>query len=341
MPKTKIGAESINNKSVLITGGTGSFGKQFTKFILKNYRPSRLVIFSRDEFKQFHMAKEIPDSRLRFYLGDVRDANRLQRAFYKIDTVIHAAALKQVPALESNPFEAVQTNVLGSQNVINAAIDQNIKRALLISSDKAAQPINLYGATKLCAEKLFTSANEYGGERTKFSSVRYGNVIGSRGSIIETLLSKQDIKKVHITHPDMTRFWITLDQACDLVMFAIENMVGGEVIIPKIPSMKLVHLFDALAPRAEQEIIGLRPGEKLHEVLLTEQESLHSVELEKYYVILPEFLPKTQNRFHEIKKYFKAGRKVEHHTRYTSDTNKVLLTVADLKSLVKNNIKLG
>ncbi|MFA4941348.1 MAG: polysaccharide biosynthesis protein, partial [Patescibacteria group bacterium] len=237
---------NLDNKTVLITGGTGSFGKNFAKYLLENFNLKKLIIFSRDELKQFNMQRELNDERLRFFIGDVRDLQRLERAFDGVDVVIHAAALKQVPLLEYNPFEAVKTNVLGSQNVVDAAIDRGVEKVLLISTDKAAQPVNLYGSTKLCAEKLFVSGNSYTKGKTKFSCVRYGNVLGSRGSIVETLLSNPDMKKAQITDLEMTRFWITLDQAFTLVMFALENMEGGEIFVPKIPSMKLVDLFDII-----------------------------------------------------------------------------------------------
>ena len=279
----------IDNKTILITGGTGSFGKNFVKFLLNNSRAKKIIIFSRDELKQFKMEKEFKDERLRFFIGDVRDLPRLQRAFNGVDIVVHAAALKQVPILEYNPFEAVKTNILGSQNVIEAAIDQKVQKVLLISTDKAVQPINLYGSTKLCAEKLFISGNSYSPDQSRFSVVRYGNVIGSRGSIIETLINNQG-GKAQVTDLDMTRFWITFDQSFALVIYALENMLGGEIFVPKIPSMKLVDLFDALVPNAEKEIIGMRPGEKLHEVLISKEESRHSLELNNYYIILPEFI---------------------------------------------------
>lgn len=319
----------FNNKTILITGGTGSFGKSFAKYLLKNYSLKKLIIFSRDELKQFHMQKEINDSRIRFFLGDVRDEERLERAFDGVDIVIHAAALKQVPTLEYNPFEAVKTNILGSQNVINAAINKKVGKVLLVSTDKAAQPVNLYGSTKLCAEKLFVSGNSYTGGVTKFSCVRYGNVIGSRGSIVETLLNNKDIKKVQITDLEMTRFWITLDQAFDLVLYALAHMEGGEIFIPKIPSMRLENLFDTLVPNAEKEVVGIRPGEKLHEILLTEQEARHALELENHYVILPEFLPEE-----DFKKYFEIGKKLENNFRYTSDTNTKWLTNSLFKELL-------
>src|SRR3989344_1060731 len=324
----------LNNKTVLITGGTGSFGRHFAKFLLENNRLKKLIIFSRDELKQFQMRQEMRDDRLRFFLGDIREPDRLQRAFHGVDIVIHAAALKQVPTLEYNPFEAIKTNILGSHNVINAAVDQKVKKVVLVSSDKAAQPVNLYGATKLCAEKLFTAGNVYAWKRTKLCSVRYGNVIGSRGSIIETLLNNKDVKKVQITDRQMTRFWITLKQAADLVMFALENMEGGEIFVPKIPSMKLVDLFDALAPNAKKEIIGIRPGEKLHEILLTEQEALHTIELKEHFVIIPEYLSQDRLKKDKFSKYFKNSKKVKNDFRFTSNTNKEWLSGKDLKVLL-------
>lgn len=320
----------LNNKTVLITGGTGSFGKSFVEFLLKNYDLKKLIIFSRDELKQFNMEKEIDDDKLRFFIGDVRDKERLDRAFHGVDVVVHAAALKQVPILEYNPFEAVKTNILGSQNVINAAIDQGVEKVLLVSTDKAAQPINLYGSTKLCAEKLFINGNFMAGGKTKFACVRYGNVIGSRGSIVDTLLNSKDMDKIKITDERMTRFWITLEQSHQLVMFALENMVGGEIFIPKIPSMKLVELFKAIVGDIEIDIMGIRPGEKLHEVLLTEQEAINSLELEKYYVILPEFMD-----IERYKKYHDIGQKPEEDFRFTSDTNKDWLTHDQFKDYVK------
>lgn len=322
----------MNNKTVLITGGTGSFGKSFAKFLLQNFNLKKLIIFSRDELKQFNMQKEINDERVRFFIGDVRDLQRLQRAFYGVDIVVHSAALKQVPTLEYNPFEAVKTNILGSQNVINAAIDQGVEKVLLVSTDKAAQPVNLYGATKLCAEKLFISGNAYSAGKTKFSCVRYGNVLGSRGSIVEHLLkNKNSLSKVQITDLEMTRFWITLRQAFNLVLFALGNMEGGEIIVPKIPSMKLIDLFDALAPGVDREIIGIRPGEKLHEILLTEQEARHTVELSNYYVVLPEFI-----NIARFQKYFEFGRKLDGDFRFTSDTNNEWLDGKRLMEMVEN-----
>jgi len=323
----------LDNKTILITGGTGSFGKNFVKHLLDNYNLKKLIVFSRDELKQFKMEKEFKDERLRFFIGDVRDLPRLERAFNGVDIVVHAAALKQVPLLEYNPFEAVKTNILGSQNVIEAAIDQKVEKVLLISTDKAVQPINLYGSTKLCAEKLFISGNSYSPDQSRFSAVRYGNVIGSRGSIIETLINNKS-SKVQITDLDMTRFWITLSQSFALVIYALENMLGGEIFVPKIPSMKLVDLFDALAPSAEKEIIGIRPGEKLHEILLTKEEAKHAVELEKYFVVIPDYYDIFgKNKF---SKYFEIGKKIAPDFIFSSDTNKVWLTKSDFLNLIKS-----
>ena len=329
----------FNNKTILITGGTGSFGRNFTRHILTNYNPARLIIFSRDELKQFQMKRKFDDPRLRFFLGDIRDLSRLQRAFHGVDIVAHAAALKQVPILEYNPFEAVKTNVVGSQNVIEAAIDQGVDKVLLVSSDKAVQPVNLYGATKLCAEKLFVNGNVYSGGKTKFSCVRYGNVLGSRGSLVELLLRNKNAQSVHITHVEMTRFWISFEQAFDLVEFAFQNMEGGEIFVPRIPSMKIVDLFDAITPNAKREIIGIRPGEKIHESLITEAESHRSVEFgNKYFVILPE-----QNDIFDVAtkfaKYLTQGKPLPENFSFRSDNNHHWLTAEELRVLI-NNIQL-
>lgn len=318
--------EFLKDKVLLVTGGTGSFGKAFIRHILAHTEVKKVIVFSRDELKQYHMAKEIQDSRIRFFLGDVRDESRLQRALHGVDIVVHAAALKQVPTLEYNPFEAVKTNILGTQNVIEAAIDQGVEKVLLVSTDKAAQPVNLYGSTKLCAEKLIVSANAYAAGRTKFSCVRYGNVMGSRGSIIETLLGSknQEEQKVYITDERMTRFWLTLDQACALVLFGLEHMVGGEMFIPKVPSMRIVDMFDALVPHAQKEIIGIRPGEKIHEVLVTEQEARHALDMGKHYVVLSEFLG--QERY---AKYVEKGKKLPDDFTFSSHENAEWLTKED------------
>jgi UDP-N-acetylglucosamine 4,6-dehydratase len=316
-----------------VTGGTGSFGRGFIKYLLASSEAKKIIIFSRDELKQFNMRKEFNNNeRLRFFIGDVRDLPRLERAFNGVDIVVHAAALKQVPTLEYNPFEAVKTNILGSQNVIEAAIDQRVEKILLISTDKAVQPINLYGSTKLCAEKLFISGNSYSPDQSKFSVVRYGNVIGSRGSIIETLMNNKS-SKAQITDLAMTRFWITFNQSFALVIYALENMLGGEIFVPKIPSMKLVDLFDALAPSAEKEVIGIRSGEKLHEILLTKEEAKHAVELEDYFVIIPDYYDIfAKDKFNE---YFKKGKKMSPNFIYSSDTNQAWLTKDDFINLIK------
>lgn len=326
----------LKDKTVLVTGGTGSFGSNFVKYLLKDFEVKKVIVFSRDELKQSRMQSEIKDERLRFFIGNVRDLQRLERAFIGVDIVVHAAALKQVPTLEYNPFEAVKTNILGSQNIVDAAIDQGVEKAILISTDKAVQPINLYGSTKLCAEKLFISGNSYAGGKTRFSCVRYGNVIGSRGSIVEVLL-KNENKKVYITDERMTRFWLTLEKSFALVLFALANMEGGEIFIPKVPSMKLVDLFEAIAPEVEREIIGIRPGEKLHEILLTEEEARHTVELEKYFVVVPEYFDIfDRNKF---SKYFEIGKKLPADFSFRCDSNKNQLTKDALNKIIENMFK--
>lgn len=325
---------NLKGKTILVTGGTGSFGKNFVKYLLNNFDVKKVIVFSRDELKQSQMQSEIEDARIRFFIGDVRELPRLQRAFSGVDIVVHAAALKQVPTLEYNPYEAVKTNILGSQNVIDAAIDQGVKKVLLISTDKAVQPINLYGSTKLCAEKLFINGNSYSPKKTLFSCVRYGNVIGSRGSIIEFLLKNKDAKKVLVTDERMTRFWISLEQSFKLVLFALENMAGGEIFVPKIPSMKLVDLFNAIVPAAKKEIIGIRAGEKIHEILLTQDEARHACQVRDYFVILPENeeLFGINGRFKNI---LKKGRKLSNEFCFASDTNKDWFTAENFIEIIK------
>jgi UDP-N-acetylglucosamine 4,6-dehydratase len=274
---------------VLVTGGTGSFGRKFVELMLREYHPQKLIIFSRDELKQHDMQNAGFDhSSLRYFIGDVRDRQRLERAFAGVTVVVHAAAMKQVPACEYNPFEAIQTNVMGGRNVIDAAINAGVRRIMFLSTDKAVNPINLYGATKLCTEKMFVQANAYSGAQdTRFSCARYGNVVGSRGSVIPIFLKQRETGRVTITDPRMTRFWITLDQGARFVVHCIEQMYGGEIFVPKIPSMKMLELAEALAPGCEIQIVGIRPGEKLHEVLLSEDEARQSVELGDMYVIQP------------------------------------------------------
>ncbi|MED4905501.1 UDP-N-acetylglucosamine 4,6-dehydratase (inverting) [Parageobacillus thermoglucosidasius] len=321
--------EFLWNQTILVTGGTGSFGKKFVKKILE-YDVKKVIVFSRDELKQYEMAQEYTDPRIRFFIGDVRDKDRLYRAFDGVDYVVHAAAMKQVPACEYNPFEAVKTNIYGAQNVIEAAIDRGVKRVIALSTDKAAAPINLYGATKLASDKLFVAANSYvGGKETRFAVVRYGNVVGSRGSVVP-LFKKMaaEGKKLPITDKRMTRFWITLDQGVQFVIDSLARMKGGEIFVPKIPSMKVVDLAKAIAPDAEIEIIGIRPGEKLHETMITEDDARHTVEFDNYYVITPEFPWCPQE-------YVKYGRSLPEGFKYTSDTNTEWLTVEQLRALVE------
>ena len=326
---------ALRGKTVLITGGTGSFGKNFAKHLLVNSKLKKLIIFSRDELKQSQMEVEMNDERIRFFIGDVRDLPRLERAFHGVDVIVHAAALKQVPALEYNPYEAVKTNILGSQNVIEAAIDHGVKKVVFVSTDKAAMPVNLYGSTKLCAEKLFIAGNSYSADRsTRFSVVRYGNVVGSRGSIIEKLILSKGAPVVHITDERMTRFWIDLEQAFEIVLFAIKNMEGGEIFIPKARAMKLTDLFDILAPKAKRTVIGIRPGEKMHEILLTKEESRHAVELKDYFVVLPEntILGKQKKG---LQKHLKQGKSLKPDFHFTSDTTAKRMSHKSLLDMVK------
>lgn len=316
----------LDSKVVLITGGTGSLGKRFTETVLKHSKVRKLIIFSRDELKQSEMANAIADERIRFFIGDVRDLQRLQRAFHGVDYVVHAAALKQVPTLEYNPFEAVLTNIIGAQNVINAAIDQGVERVIALSTDKAVNPINLYGATKLCAEKLFIAGNSYASAlRTHFSVVRYGNVVGSRGSVIPSFLEKKKTGFLPITDLRMTRFWITLDSSVQLVLAGLQKMHGGEIFVPRIPSMRIVDLAKAIAPGCRIKTVGVRPGEKIHETLLTEDESSRAVEIDGYFVIRP--LYRWWPDGHKEGKPLPAG------FRYSSDSNTEWLTLGQIAKL--------
>ena len=326
-------AKKLHNKTLLITGGTGSFGSGFARFLLENFKLKKLIILSRDEFKQFHMEKEFAPykEQMRFFLGDVRDIDRLRMAFHDVDIVIHAAALKQVPALEYNPIEAIQTNILGSKNVITAAIEAGVSKVLLISTDKAAEPINLYGATKMCAEKLFVASNVYSRGKTDFSVVRYGNVIGSRGSVVETLLKTPD-GPAHLTHEEMTRFWLTLDSSFQLVLFALEHMVGGELFVPKVPSMKLIDLFKAVVPDKKVSVIGVRPGEKIHEVLVTEEEAMRAYDFGDYFVVLPHISGHISHARYDF--YKERGKALRPRFKFTSDTNKKWLTVNSLRKML-------
>ncbi|HZQ68423.1 MAG TPA: UDP-N-acetylglucosamine 4,6-dehydratase (inverting) [Terriglobales bacterium] len=314
---------------VLVTGGTGSFGRKFVDIMLREYRPQKLIIFSRDELKQHDMRTAGFDHpSLRYFIGDVRDPQRLQRAFSGVTVVVHAAALKQVPACEYNPFEAIQTNIMGGRNVIDAAIDKGVQRVLALSTDKAVNPVNLYGATKLCAEKMFVQANSYaGGQDTRFSCARYGNVVGSRGSVIPVFQEQRKRGKITVTDPRMTRFWLTLEQGVEFVVRCIEGMHGGEIFVPKIPSMKLVEMAEAIAPDCQVEYVGIRPGEKLHEVLVSEDEARHAVELPDMYVIQP-------NHSWWRKENWKTAVPLRDGFRYTSDCNPRWLTSEELHELI-------
>jgi UDP-N-acetylglucosamine 4,6-dehydratase/5-epimerase len=327
----------MNGKVVLITGGTGSFGKKFIKLALEKYDLKKLIVFSRDELKQFEMQNKFRGSgfydRLRYFIGDIRDKDRLYRAFDGVDVVIHAAAMKQVPTAEYNPFEAVKTNVIGGQNVIDAAIDCGVERVVALSTDKAANPINLYGATKLCSDKLFIAANAYVGKRsTRFSVVRYGNVVGSRGSVIPFFLAKKNEGKIPITDKRMTRFWITLNQGVYFVLNAVESMNGGELFVPKIPSMNIMDLARTIAPDCEYEIIGIRPGEKLHEMMISQDDARRTIEFDDFYVIEP-----VEQDWWQPEKIpmLKGGKRCEENFEYTSDNNDQWLDEAQLHKLIE------
>jgi UDP-N-acetylglucosamine 4,6-dehydratase (inverting) len=320
----------FDDKTIVITGGTGSFGIKFTDLIFKTSAPHSVRIFSRSELLQMQMKNIFQDNRLRFLIGDVRDRNRVYRALNGVDIIIHAAALKQVPTCEYNPIEAVRTNIEGSINIIDAAIDNQVEKVMAISTDKAVHPVNLYGATKMVAEKLFIQANTYtGGKKTKFSCVRYGNVVGSRGSVIPLFKEQKESGKITITDERMTRFWITLEQGARFVMQSLEMMKGGEIFVPKIPSMKILDLAEAIAPNVNKRILGFRPGEKLHEVLITEDESRHTKEFDSYYIIEPE---------HAFwgKQNFPDGKSLPEGFRYSSENNIQWLTESELKTIIDN-----
>lgn len=326
----------LEGKSILVTGGTGSFGKKFIKTVLDTHPEiTRIVIYSRDEFKQFNM-QNMPEfkahkDKLRFFIGDVRDKERLYRALTGIDFVVHAAALKQVPACEYNPFEAVKTNIMGAANVIDACIDKGVKKVVALSTDKACAPVNLYGATKLCSDKLFIQGNAYSGPNgTKFSVVRYGNVAGSRGSVIPFFqdLVASGAQELPITDMKMTRFWLKLEQAVEMVLEALENMHGGELFVKKIPSMKITDLAKAIAPELKTVEVGIRPGEKIHECMITKEDARNTVEKEGYYIILPDIERK------DIRKYYTDAKKVAEDFEYTSGNNNWWLTVEEMKQLI-------
>ena len=327
----------FKNSSILITGGTGSFGHKFTELTLKKYNPKRLIIFSRDEMKQWEMAKLFEDDkRISFFIGDVRDKDRLYRALHDVDFVVHAAATKIVPTAEYNPFECIKTNINGAMNLIDACIDRRVKKVVALSTDKASSPINLYGATKLASDKLFVASNStYAkGDKTSFAVVRYGNVMGSRGSIIPFFMSLKDQEKLPITDERMTRFMISLDQGVELVWQAFEDMVGGEIYVKKIPSMKITEIAKVIAPKIKHKIIGIRPGEKLHEQMISIEDSYSTYEYSNYYKILPQI-----NNWGKDRLRIKKGKKVSEGFNYSSDNNSQWMTHQELKAWVKSNKK--
>jgi UDP-N-acetylglucosamine 4,6-dehydratase len=320
---------TLEDATILLTGGTGSFGHAFVGRVLATWPDCTVRVYSRDELKQSEMQQRFTDERVRYFIGDVRDRARLTRAAQGADVIVHAAAMKQVPASEYNPFEAVQTNVVGGQNIVDAAIDAGVRRVVALSTDKAVNPVNLYGATKLCAEKIIVQGNAYAsGRETRLSCVRYGNVVGSRGSVVPLFLRQRDEGRFTITDPRMTRFWITLDQAVDLVVYALEHMIGGEIFIPKIPSMKVTDLAHAVAPDLPLKFIGIRPGEKLHEVLLTVDEARHSIDAGAVYVVLPE------HPWWEAHPKWLAGDPLADGFTYSSDTNDEWLSTGQLRVLL-------
>lgn len=329
----------LTGSTILITGGTGSFGNAFVPMVLDKYNPSKVVIYSRDEMKQWEMAKKFKgDSRVRFFIGDVRDRERLYRALDGIDYVVHAAATKIVPTAEYNPFECVKTNINGAMNIIDACIDKGVKKVVGLSTDKASSPSNLYGATKLASDKLFVAGNSYAGaHNTRFSVVRYGNVMGSRGSVIPFFSSIKDKGVLPITDARMTRFMISLEESVELVWKAFEDMEGGEIYVKKIPSMKVTDLAIAISPSAEQEIVGIRPGEKLHEQMISPEDSHYTYEYSDYYKILPAI-----NNWDTSIERIKDGKKVTEGFEYTSDTNSDWMSIPELKSWIEaNKLKIG
>ncbi len=321
---------SLKEKTILITGGTGSFGKKFAKIVLDELNPKKLIIYSRDEAKQFDMQQQFGKYKnIRFFIGDVRDKDRLKLAFHDVDYVVHAAALKQVPAMEYNPTEAIKTNIMGAMNIIEASLERGVKKVIALSTDKACNPINLYGATKLCSDKLFVAANSYSGiSGARFAVVRYGNVVGSRGSVIPFFMDKKKEGVLPITDANMTRFWITLEQGVRFVIAQFDQMYGGEIFVPKIPSMNIMDLAKAIAPECKTKIVGIRPGEKVHEVMVSIDDARNTKELKECYVIQPAF------HWWSDKNY-DIGKSVPEDFRYSSDTNSQKLTVSDLKSIIK------
>jgi len=329
-----VGEIDWQNQTILLTGGTGSFGKHFCSLMIDKYKPRVIRVYSRDELKQHEMRQHFGEDYIRYFIGDVRDADRLRRAMEGVDIVIHAAALKQVPACEYNPLEAVKTNIHGAQNVIDAAIDVGISKVIALSTDKAVNPVNLYGATKLCADKIIIQGNAYAGQRgTRFSCVRYGNVIGSRGSVIPLFKNQRKSGKITITDRRMTRFWLTLDQAVELVVNAFSHMQGGEIFVPRIPSMKIMDLAKAVAPECEIEVIGIRPGEKLHEALITEEEGRNTVAYNGMYVVMPNY------SWWERQNYI-SGRQLPEGFTYTSNNNDMWLSIEDLTKIISESAPL-
>ena len=323
----------FDGKTILITGGTGSFGHKYTQTLLARYKPKKIIIYSRDELKQYEMQQIFDQDCMRYFIGDVRDADRLVRAMRGVDYVIHAAALKQVPAAEYNPMECIKTNINGAENVIHAAIDANVEKVIALSTDKAANPVNLYGATKLASDKLFVAGNNIaGGSRPRFSVVRYGNVVGSRGSVVPFFQSLIDRKADHlpITHPEMTRFWITLQQGVDFVLKNFERMLGGEIFVPKIPSIRIVDLANAMAPQLPIKEVGIRPGEKLHEVMCPGENSYHTYEFSDHYVIAPSIRFFNRKNSFDINALNEKGQLVESGFEYASNTNPHFLSPEEI-----------
>jgi UDP-N-acetylglucosamine 4,6-dehydratase len=328
----------FNDKSILITGGTGSFGKMFIKTLLANYKPRRVIVFSRDELKQFEMQQVFNAPAMRYFLGDVRDGQRLRQAMRGVDMVVHAAALKQVPAAEYNPMECIKTNIYGAENVINAALENNIEKVIALSTDKAANPVNLYGATKLASDKLFVAANNVaGGHRTRFSVVRYGNVVGSRGSVVPFFkkLIAEGAKELPITDARMTRFWITLEEGVNLVIKGFARMHGGEIFVPKIPSSRITDLAEAMAPHLPRKIIGIRPGEKLHEIMCPGDNAHQTLAFSDHYVICPAITFTVEENY-KVNALGEKGEPVEDGFEYSSGNNPVFLSVSELRELAKS-----
>lgn len=324
----------FNGKTILITGGTGSFGKKFIEAVLSLYTPSRLIVYSRDELKQFEMQQRFNHPCMRYFIGDVRDGERLDMAMHGVDFVVHAAALKQVPAAEYNPMECIKTNIHGAENVIKAALNNGVEKVIALSTDKAANPVNLYGATKLCSDKLFVAANNMAGKHpTIFSVVRYGNVVGSRGSVVPFFdrLIREGASRLPITHAEMTRFWLTLQQGVEFVLTNFARMKGGEVFVPKIPSVRITDLASAMAPELPQEIIGIRPGEKLHEVMCPADDSYHTYEFDNYYVIAPSITFTSRNNDFAVNALGEKATQVEHGFEYNSLNNRHFLSIEELK----------